>query len=124
MRSAFQSRKRTLPPRRHRVPAATLAALIAGAAANAHADLTVRSTVNVTGGPRQAQETTPPRYPQQITTYYKGDKARVQSGDGTATLYDLASGKVYSLDNARKTYSVITLKQMAAPALGLRDAAS
>jgi hypothetical protein len=123
MQPVLESYSRTTPSGKRGLLTAAFAALVAGLAANAHADLTVRSTVNVTGGPQQAHDA-PSRYPLQVTSYYKGKKARVEAEDGTATIYDLASGKVYSLDTARKTYSVTTLKQMAAPAAALRDSES
>ena len=47
-----------------------------------------------------------------MTTYYKGDKARVDADDGTVTLYDRAAEKVYTLHPAEKTCSMLPLKKM------------
>src|SRR4051812_40803792 len=108
-------------PRRFIASSVALAAMMAIAAASARADITVHSSVNVTGEPEGDQGSPGAMYPLLITTYYKGDKARVEFPAGTATIYDQAAGRVYSLDVMRKTYSVVTLKQMSTPAASLRD---
>jgi hypothetical protein len=87
--------------------------LLAGTASlPARADLTIVTEVNTSrsGGPAGAETAAPS--PQTVTTYYKGDKARVEAADGTVTLYDRAAEKVYTLHPAEKTFSALPLKQM------------
>jgi hypothetical protein len=47
---------------------------------------------------------------QKITTFYKGDKARVEGSNGVVTLYDRTAQKVYTLNSELHTYTVAALK--------------
>lgn len=46
------------------------------------------------------------------TSYYKGDKVRVETGNNVM-IYDCAADRLYTLDTAKKTYTVATLQQLA-----------
>lgn len=104
------------------------ATLALGLENSAHADVKIVSEVNVTGSLARAarQRTSPPdaddtgeapqpppipKFPQTVTTYFKGKWARVEGKDGAVTLYDSAANKVYVLDTAQKTYYVLSSRQ-------------
>lgn len=74
-------------------------------AAPVFADMTVVEKMNTGGMPGQAARTFV------STTYVKGQKARIESGD-TAQIVDLQMGKVYTLDSERKEVMVVPLEVM------------
>jgi hypothetical protein len=98
--------------RSHLKPA-TLSTVVAGitlfiAASPTRSDVKIVSEINVTGLPQGQSGTA---YPQSFTTYYKGEKARIE-WPGTVTIYDTAVEKVYLLHPDDKTYSVVTFKKL------------
>ncbi len=123
------------------VTAATSVGVAAGlalsGASGAYADVTIVSTVRITGipTPKSAANTgvpsataasapgtqpapapvpvvaAPTEINRTFTTYYKGDKARRESADGGVVIYDKGADKVYTLDPASKTYYVVSFKE-------------
>ena len=78
----------------------------------AGADLTVTSETRVVRPADASQNQIGETRPDETrgnTLYYRGDRARVEHGDGTVTLYDLKAGRVYLLSPADKTYSTLSL---------------
>ena len=45
---------------------------------------------------------------QTVTTYFKGSKARRETSGGAVVIYDRSTDKIYTLDAAAKTYSVLS----------------
>lgn len=102
----------------------SLLAVMGSAALAARADLVIVSQVTVSGAanpelragraPDTAVSDTPApgANPTVYTlkTYYKGKLARYEMPDGTATIYDGAKGRVYTLDPQQKTYRVVAMK--------------
>lgn len=79
----------------------------------AFADLKVVSQVTVKGQPKAAQAAgVPGDKPVTTTTYYKGDKSRTETDQG-AFITDLANDKMYTLDLAKKTFTVTSLQATA-----------
>ena len=74
------------------------------------ADVKIVSEVTVTRQPDYNAADS--RSPETVTTYYKGRLARVDVTGGAVTLYNGDSGRVYTLDPAKKTYYVLPLKQV------------
>ncbi len=79
-----------------------LMAIVLGLAAvsnPAQADLKVVATVSVTGLPPMPQQPPdapkPPRFPQKVTTYYKGSSVRREIAGQQITILDTATGKGY-----------------------------
>lgn len=83
--------------------AATAVSLAAGPARVARADVKLVSKVTQLGGntPQDAKDVV-------TTSYYKGKKFRSESPDAVI-LWDGDSGKMYSLNPARKTYTVVSM---------------
>ena len=52
--------------------------------------------------------------PTQTTTYVKGNMMRKDHGDGTIQIFDLDGRRVISIDNQKRTYSIMTFEQMKA----------
>ncbi|HLK58270.1 MAG TPA: hypothetical protein VKU00_17015 [Chthonomonadaceae bacterium] len=79
----------------------------------AKADLRVQSEVKITHpsdttAQNQTDKQSPVEDVQSFTTYYKGDKVRVEREDGSVTLYDRAADRVYRLSPMDKTYTVLS----------------
>jgi hypothetical protein len=80
-----------------------------GAVPKAQADVKVVSEVTVKGAPAVAKDKLPDK---SITTsYYKGDKQRVETGK-SITISDLTNGKTYTLDPIKKTFTVFSLADL------------
>lgn len=100
---------------------AALAALVAsgggGAPMAAWADVKLVSEVKVAGIPAEAQGAGV-GMPQSTSTtaYYKGDKVRTEVKNGPVTIFDAATDKFYTLDPAKKTYTVVGAGEMMNPA--------
>jgi PHD/YefM family antitoxin component YafN of YafNO toxin-antitoxin module len=76
----------------------TICALLLAAALPALSDdLTILSRVTRDGGP-----------PQTSANYISSDHVRIAQGDGKEMILDLRTGDVTTLDNAKKTYYVMT----------------
>lgn len=94
-----------------------LAAVFVVSACRAEGDMTVVSQVNVIGladyPGADAFAPSSKAFPEVITTYYKGDKARTEVPGGPVTIYDSGAGKVYTL-MPDKTFTVSPLKDAAA----------
>jgi hypothetical protein len=52
--------------------------------------------------------------PSQSTKYVKGNRMRIENGDGSAQIIDLEGRRIISVNAARKTYGVITFDEMRA----------
>lgn len=108
--------KPRLFPRRRAAALGVTLLLSTGIAASTRADVAIVSQVAESEVVQPALNqafalgTTPPprresaHSPQTVTTYYKGANARTEVAGGTTTLYDGASGKIYTLSPADKTY--------------------
>lgn len=83
----------------------SVAALLGGVA---RADVKIVSQATVKGLPAQAQAQMPDLgKPYTVTTYYKGDKQRVENdSDKSVTISDFKDGKLYTLNPSKKTYYV------------------
>lgn len=100
-----------------------VAAALVTAVNPARADITFVNEASVTGIPasaltrinRNAEQTT-------TTVYYKANKQRTESGD-VVTIYDGTSDKLYTLNTARKTYTV-TVKSDLQNTVTIYDGAS
>ncbi len=101
-----------LPSSGRRLPSvlAAGAALLLVACA-ARADVKIVSEVNVTGLPPQAQAQVKQTFPQTVMTYYKGDMTRTELA-GSVVLYDCLGDKLYTLDPAKKTYTIASVQEM------------
>jgi hypothetical protein len=104
-------RRRSLLPRPSGLAAtaAMIAALAAVATSPARADVTVVTETTVTGLPAAARAMIGSRLPESgkpttTTTYYKGDKQRIESDDAIA-LYDSATDTLITLNPGDKTYT-------------------
>ena len=87
--------------------------LVLTPAVRARADLKVMVEVSVSGMPEPARRTgKAPTYPRQVTTYYRGDRARIEVTSGPITLYDYAADRVYILDPEKKTYTTESLRRV------------
>lgn len=84
--------------------AVAVGALLFTGMASARADVKLVAKQTVSGGllPQGASDST-------VTTYYKGDKVRTEAGP-FVTIYDCAGDKFYTLDPAKKTYTLSSLK--------------
>jgi len=80
-------------------------AVVIGSAGAARADLKIVSTVT-TSGSRSGGATT-----STVTTYYKGTWTRTETPENVL-IVDRAAGKIYSLNPAQKTYSVLSLSDL------------
>jgi len=88
-----------------------VAALFSLAVCGANADLTIQVERTITQAPPSASNADAPAPTvQKITTFYKGDKARVEGLNGVVTLYDRSAQKVYTLNSEQHTYTVAALK--------------
>lgn len=87
---------------------ATLIALCS--AGSARADLKVVSEMTVTGLPK-TEMTSSGTQKSTSTAYYKGDKFRQEAGD-SISIFDCGTGQVYTLDQGKKTYSVMAADDM------------
>ena len=99
-----------------RVAGAASAAGLCLLAATARADVKIVTRVTVTGngaaamgmgarGGRPGAGAAPKTETETVTTYYKGQKSRVESG-ATVILFDGTTGKTLTLNPATKTYQV------------------
>src|SRR4051794_12697918 len=81
------------------------AAVFIGSAGAARADLKIVSTLTSSGnrssGPRIST----------VTTYYKGKWARTETPQNVL-IVDNATGKIYSLNPAEKTYNVVSFAEI------------
>jgi hypothetical protein len=66
-------------------------------------DLTIQSKVTRDGGP-----------PQTRASYISSDHIRMAQGDGNEMILDLKSGDITMVDNTKKTYSVMTRRDLEA----------
>lgn len=57
--------------------------------------------------------------PHEVTIYYQGDKARVETDEGAVVIYDFRTMKAYRLNATRKTYDIVAID--AGPDADLRD---
>lgn len=88
-------------------------------AAAARADIKIVSETTIKGVPSQAKTQMPDLdKPRTVTTYYKGSKQRIEDGKNV-TITDFDTGKVYSLDVAKKTYSETDLNAASADMAGI-----
>lgn len=85
-------------------------ALLLGAAPAARADVTIVSEINATGLPA-AMPQSAQKFPQTVTTFYKGDSVRTEVG-GVVTIQDAAADKLYTLDPVKKTYTETSLAKL------------
>lgn len=77
-----------------------LAALLPGALAAAQ-DLTIVSKVTRDGGP-----------PETATSYLSADRIRMSHGEGREALIDYKQGEMITIDHKKKTYTVMTQKDL------------
>jgi hypothetical protein len=93
--------------------------LVASAPARADVKIVTKQTMSGTG-PQMAMMGN--QGPKTVTTYYKGGKTRVETGD-TIVITDGASGTIYTLNATRKTYMVTKLSDAgnAAGMMGMMD---
>jgi len=59
--------------------------------------------------------------PLQSTKYVKGNRMRIENGDGSVQIIDLDGRRIISVDSARKTYGVITFDEMRAQIQRMRQ---
>jgi hypothetical protein len=88
-------------------------AVASAVGAPARADVKIVSEVNVSGLPAAAAAQMKGAFPQTVTVYYKGEKMRTETaGSPAVTIYDCTADKLYTLDTAKKTYTVASVKGM------------
>ncbi len=72
---------------------------------------------NGEGMPGMDPEQLPPaRKATTVTTYLKGDRARIETSGGTTVICDLKAARIYTLNVSRKTYIASPLKDYLNPA--------
>ncbi|MDX1933836.1 MAG: hypothetical protein SFU56_14655 [Capsulimonadales bacterium] len=84
-------------------------------AASAYADIKFVAEVTVKGAPTATKANLPDK--SVTTSYYKGEKQRIETekpGGKTVTISDLATGTTYTLNPAKKTYTVFKLSDIEA----------
>ena len=106
---------RLIPFARPYLPILPALAAVFFAGTAARADVKIVSELNVTGLP---QSQTRQKFPQSVTTFYKGDKSRTELGN-KVTIYDAATDKLYTLDPANKTYTAMTPQEASQKGAGL-----
>ena len=74
----------------------------------AQADVKIVSQINVSGLLQGSE----PNFPETLTAYYQGSRARLEITGGEIMLFDGAAGKVYRLAPDKKTYYVLSLKKL------------
>jgi hypothetical protein len=89
---------------------ATVAVAVLGAASLARADVKIVSEVTIKGVPKAAQAQISDKTTT-TTTYYKASKQRTET-DKSVTITDLDGDKFYTLDPVKKTYYVMSSKDL------------
>lgn len=87
-----------------------VAAVVSSAAAAAAQDLTIVSKVSRDGGP-----------PETTTSYLSADHIRISHGDKREMIVDYKQAQMISIDHAKKTYSVTTVKDVEAWAAKMEE---
>lgn len=89
-------------------------------AGNARADIKVISKMTMdgpsmaglAGGLGGGAAASKPGEPSKTTTYYKGNKVRVEDASGMITITDNDAGTMTQIDTKKKTYSTVKLSEM------------
>jgi len=76
------------------------------------ADLTLVSTVNVIGMPLDPGHSDNFQFPLTITTFFQGEKARMEVSDGRVYIFDNEKDTVYQLDTKFDTFRTGSIKNL------------
>lgn len=78
----------------------------------AAADVTIVSSIDVTGLPVSTSNAAVSDFPLTVTTFFQGEKSRLEVSDGSVYLFDADKNTVYQIDSKFHTYRTESIQDL------------